>query len=186
MEGGPGRCLPRVATDPPATGPGPGPVVSVSATSPAAAEAFWRVLSDPWSYPAWVCGTRQVRTADPGWPAVGAELHHRFGPPPVPVRDRTTVLALDPGRWLAMRARARPWAVVRAEICLTRTPGGTVVAITERLEQGPGLLLPRLARAVQRWRNRRSLEALCALAEQRPPRRGRALRTGGPAHRGRR
>lgn len=138
--------------------------VEVSARTSATASAVWDLLADPLSFAAWVSGTRRIRSADVDWPAVGTSLWHQWGPWPLRLRDRTDVLECRPLRRLALRAWVRPLAVVRATIDLAEDAGGTRVVLCERVERGIATALPVVTRAVQRWRNRRSLEALLALA----------------------
>jgi len=142
-------------------------VVRVQSRTAATPQQVWECLADPYSYAQWVSGTAAVTGADRSWPDIGAELRHRFGPWPLRFADHTTVLACDPPRRLLLRAGARPFGVVRAELRLTDDGAGTVVELREQLTDGPGLRWPRIGHAVQWLRNRRSLSLLLALAERR-------------------
>ena len=142
-------------------------VVRVSSHCAAPVEDVWRLLADPTSYARWVSGTAEIRDADSRWPAPGARLHHRFGPWPLRRPDHTTVVASDPPRRIVLAARARPFGIVHAEITVTPDGAGSRVELCERMVGGLGARWPRLGRAVQRPRNRRSLELLIELAEGR-------------------
>jgi uncharacterized protein YndB with AHSA1/START domain len=142
-------------------------VVRVSGRTDASAEDVWACLADPYSYARWVSGTAEVRDADPRWPAVGARLRHRFGPWPVRFPDHSTVLECDPPRRLVLAASARPFGVVRAELTVIPDHPGAWITLSERMIGGLGARWPRLGDLVQRPRNRRSLQLLVSLAEQR-------------------
>src|SRR5689334_17014459 len=74
----------------------------------ASADRVYAVLSDGWTYSDWVVGTAHIRQVDAGWPRPGTEIHHKAGPWPVSIRDRTTVVASEPGRSLLMKVRLWP------------------------------------------------------------------------------
>lgn len=138
--------------------------VRVTATTSLPRERVWDVLADANTWWAWVQGTATVRAATPDWPAPGAELHHTWGPWPLRLRDRTTVVRSEPPAALDLVARVRPLAVARVAITLSPLGRGTRVAIVEDVVAGMARSLPPVARSVQRWRNRRSLYALLRLA----------------------
>jgi hypothetical protein len=144
----------------------PAEPVRVSAVSPAPADAFWRLLADPYSWADWVAGTSAIRSADAHWPAFGARLYHRFGPRPLAVRGHTTVVDVEPGRRIGLLASALPYGLVRIEITLDAAPVGTRIELCEDLIKGLGARMPRVAHTIQRARNRRSLSRLAALAER--------------------
>ena len=147
-----------------ATEPG---AVRVDSTTTARVQDVWRWLADPCSYAEWVSGTAEITGADRAWPTVGARLYHRFGPWPLRVRDHTTVIEAEPPRRLVLAASAWPWGVVRAELTLSHDGSRTRVQLSERMDAGLGAHLRLPARAVQRSRNRRSLQRLVELAEGR-------------------
>jgi uncharacterized protein YndB with AHSA1/START domain len=126
----------------------------------------WHCLADPHSYARWVSGTAEVRAADPRWPAGGTRLHHRFGPWPLRFRDHSTVLACEPPQRLVLAASARPFGVVHVEVLVRAEGSGARITLSERMIGGLGARWPRLGRAVQVPRNRRSLRLLVGLAEQ--------------------
>lgn len=139
--------------------------VEVTAVSELSAHTLWQTLADPFSFNEWVAGTKHIRAADRAWPHVGAALHHRWGLWPVRVRDRTVVTRCDRASRLDLDARARPIAVVEVSIRLSDTADGTLVTLRETIVGGIAAHAPRIARAIQRWRNRRSLDGLVRLTD---------------------
>ena len=131
-------------------------------------ERVFGVLADPFLYPQWVVGCKEVRRVDGDWPEPGATFHHSVGLGPISVRDSTSVVESEPAQRLVLRARARPTGVARVELELAAVDGGTRVAISERPIAGPPALLHNPA---QDWfidrRNRNSLCRLKRLAEER-------------------
>jgi hypothetical protein len=83
-------------------------------------EQIFAVLADGWSYASWVVGAAHMRDVDPSWPAVGSRLHHRVGPWPVNIDDRTVVRAVVPDRMLELDARV--WPLGAALVRLTLEP----------------------------------------------------------------
>ena len=135
----------------------------------ASVPAVWDVLSDGWLYPLWVVGAARIRDVDPGWPQVGARLHHSFGTWPVLVDDETEVLASEPGRMLRLRARGWPIGEAQVDIVL-EAHGDTAatVSIAETAVRGPGRLVPQVVESpLMRWRNTESLRRLALLVEGR-------------------
>jgi hypothetical protein len=141
--------------------------VEVRAQVPLAPDEIWQVLADPWTWARWVTGTRRIRDADAGWPQPGSQLHHRFGPRLLQVRDHTTVLVAEAPFRLVVDAGAWPWGRVRAELRLTPNRGTTLVALREDATSGLVAALPRIAHPVQVYRNRRSLARMLDLARSR-------------------
>ena len=80
----------------------------------------------------------------------------------------TSVIEAEPGRRLLLRARAWPAGEAEVELRLEGTGGGTAVTMVEDAVSGPGVLVPRPARATMlRWRNDEALRRLALLAENR-------------------
>lgn len=132
-------------------------------------ETVWEVLSDGWLYPLWVVGASRMRDVDETWPQVGSRLHHSVGTWPVLIDDDTEVKEVDPGRSLVLHARAWPagTAEVRIEI-ESDGAGGTELTMWEDAVEGPGVLMPRPARALGlQWRNNEALRRLALLCEGR-------------------
>ena len=140
--------------------------VCVSRRSAAPPERVWQVLADPYSYDRWVLGTATIRDTDDSWPQPGARLYHSFGPWLLRLPDHTEVLAAEPPHRLALEARARPWARVRAELLLAAEGTGTRIDFRERAVGGWAAHLDALSARLQRWRMARSLVRLADLAER--------------------
>jgi uncharacterized protein YndB with AHSA1/START domain len=66
------------------------------------------VLSDPASYGAWVVGSKEIRDADPDFPARRSRFHHTVGFGPISVSDHTVVEEVERPRRIKLRAKARP------------------------------------------------------------------------------
>lgn len=141
--------------------------VRVDQTTTASIPEVWGRLADARGYVEWVSGTSEIRGADDSWPRAGARLYHRFGVWPLRVRDHTTVLESEPPRRLVLAASARPWGVVRAELTLSRDGSHTCVELCEEMVAGLGARLRLPGYALQRMRNRHSLQRLVELAEHR-------------------
>ncbi len=128
----------------------------------------WAVLADGWLYALWVVGAARMREVDDTWPAVGARLHHSVGTWPMLVDDTTSVLEVEPGRRLKLRARAWPAGEGEVELRLDATSGGTTVTMVEDAVSGPGALVPKPLRdPMLRWRNVEALQRLALLVENR-------------------
>ena len=107
-----------------------------------------------------------MRDVDPAWPSVGAKIHHSFGVWPALINDTTSILEWDPPRHVKLKARG--WPVGSAQVVLDVAPrgGGCDVTIAEDAVEGPGLLMPKPARAVTiKVRNAETLQRLAYLAE---------------------
>lgn len=146
-------------------------MATTTRTIKATPEQVWDVLADGWLYPLWVVGASRMREVDTTWPEVGAELHHSVGAWPLLVDDTTEVTDAIPGRFLRLRARARPTGVADVQITLEPSDGHTRVVIEEDAISGPARLLPRVVRdPTLMWRNVESLRRLAYLAERRSAR----------------
>ncbi|MEE3920737.1 hypothetical protein V2I01_28445 [Micromonospora sp. BRA006-A] len=66
------------------------------------------MLADGWTYSDWVVGTAHVRDVDDTWPRVGSRLHHRAGPWPFSLQDKSTVLECRAPHRLVLRAGLWP------------------------------------------------------------------------------
>jgi uncharacterized protein YndB with AHSA1/START domain len=128
----------------------------------------WAVLADGWLYALWVVGAARMREVDDSWPAVGARLHHSVGTWPMLVDDTTSVLEVEPGRRLKLRARAWPAGEAEVELRLDATSGGTAVTMVEDAVSGPGALVPKPLRdPMLKLRNVEALQRLALLVENR-------------------
>jgi hypothetical protein len=104
----------------------------------ASPDRVFGVLADGWSYSDWVVGTVHIRDVDPNWPAVGSRLHHKAGPWPLSLHDKSTVLACEPGRSLSLTAGL--WPLGEATVHIRLEPAGpraTTVTISEEFSAGP-------------------------------------------------
>lgn len=144
-------------------------MATVTRTVQAPPDRVFAVLSDGWTYSDWVVGTVHIRDVDESWPAVGARLHHKAGPWPLSLHDKSTVLACEPGR--SLRLKAGLWPLGAAEVLISLTPvnGGnaTRVTIAEDFTDGP-LLWARnkVNDLVLHRRNVESLRRLADVAER--------------------
>ena len=127
--------------------------------------AVWSVLADPPAYGYWVVGSKYVRDADAGFPAVGTKLHHTIGVGPLTLDDHTEVLEAEPPRRLKLRAKGRPLGTAAVELELEPRDGGTHVTITEDPDQiWMPLKYNPILQLATRVRNARSLMRLEELA----------------------
>jgi Polyketide cyclase / dehydrase and lipid transport len=94
-------------------------------------ETVWAVLARPGSYGYWVVGSKQIRDADPDWPAPGSKFHHTIGLGPFKVRDHTESLDARRPAELRLRAKGRPLGTAVVSLSLIPRSGGTVVRMTE-------------------------------------------------------
>ena len=129
-------------------------------------ESVWIVLADGWLYSSWVVGAARVRSVDPAWPAVGAELQHSQGAWPLLLDDVTRVKASVTGQELVLHGKARPLGEVAIRLVLEPRPVGCLIVIEEDAIGGPMKSLPApLRAALIRPRNVESLRRLAYLAE---------------------
>lgn len=134
----------------------------------ASPEQVWEVLSDGWLFPLWVVGATSMRDVDAEWPEEGARLHHSVGAWPAVVSDTTSVVRVEPYRFLELEARARPAGSARVRLRLRPVPDGTEITMEEDASHGPMRLIPRPARwALVVPRNRECLLRLARLVEGR-------------------
>jgi uncharacterized protein YndB with AHSA1/START domain len=129
-------------------------------------ERVFEVLSDPDSYGHWVVGSKYIRDADASWPAVGTRFHHTVGIGPIEIKDNTEVEAVEPGRYLQLKARARPAGRARVKLTLREHPEGTMV----EMDEGPAdartaVFFNPLGKFLTKRRNDESLARLAELAE---------------------
>jgi uncharacterized protein YndB with AHSA1/START domain len=147
----------------------------VESTVAAPREDVFAVLADGWTYSDWVVGTAHIRAVDADWPKPGAVLHHKAGPWPVSVRDRTVSVRCEPPSLLVMSPHLWPLGEATVTITLEEVePGRTLVGIHEDFERGPlRWLRTRVNDLALHYRNRESLRRLGDLARRRAdPREG--------------
>jgi uncharacterized protein YndB with AHSA1/START domain len=133
-------------------------------------ERVFAVLADWRSYGDWVVGSRYIRGADPGFPAVGTRFHHQVGVGPLHLNDHTEVLEVDQPGKLVLRAKARPFlGTAIVDLRMAAENGGTKVVMRE--DPGDALtafVFQPITHLLVRGRNAESLERLKGLAEGRP------------------
>jgi uncharacterized protein YndB with AHSA1/START domain len=143
-------------------------MTTISRVIAAPPEHVWAVLADGWLYPLWVVGATHMREVDDDWPAVGTRLHHSVGAWPVMIKDKTEVIAVEPGRRLVLHASLAPIGAARVEIDLAEHPEGTAVTMTEYAISGPARLTPSaIQQALLKFRNREALARLDNVARNR-------------------
>lgn len=133
---------------------------------PVPPEAVWDALADPAGYGYWVVGSKEIRDADPAWPAPGSRFHHTVGIGPFEVSDHTEALEAERPGLLKLRAKARPLGTARVTLTMTARDGGTLVQMTENPD-GPTSLLAinPLTQLLTFGRNAESLMRLEELAQ---------------------
>jgi uncharacterized protein YndB with AHSA1/START domain len=135
---------------------------------PVPPQAVWDALADPGGFGYWVVGSKEIRDADPAWPAPGARFHHTVGLGPLTVRDHTVSLEADPPHRLQMRAKVRPFGTAHVTLTMTPHDGGTRVRITENPDGVTSLLAVNpLVHLLTHGRNAESLMRLEELALRR-------------------
>lgn len=134
----------------------------------ASVEDVFAILTDGWSYAAWVVGASRIRDVDPPWPEPGGRIHHSVGAWPVLVDDTTSSLEYEPLQRLRLRIRAWPAGHGEVEFRATETPEGCRLVMTETAVSGPVSLLPSfVADPLLHTRNAEVLRRLKLLAEHR-------------------
>jgi uncharacterized protein YndB with AHSA1/START domain len=143
-------------------------------------EQVWEVLADGHDYAEWVVGTREIRSVDPDFPAVGTSIDYTVGVGPVHLRGRTTVRHLDPGRQLGLEADAGALGTARIVIDVLDWGEDTVVVLDEHPLRGPGYRWHNaLSDAFLLVRGRPMVHRLARLVESRPAGGGPPAREGG-------
>lgn len=132
-------------------------------------ERVYEVLADGWTYSDWVVGTAHIRAVDDAWPAPGAVIHHKAGPWPLSLQDRTESIATDPPNSLVLSPHLWPLGQATVRISLTEVaPGRTVVRMAEDFDHGPlRWLRSKLSDLLLHHRNRESLRRLADVSTRR-------------------
>ena len=134
----------------------------------ASVEDVFAILTDGWSYAAWVVGASRIRDVDPPWPEPGGRIHHSVGAWPLLLDDTTTSLEYEPLRRLRLQVRAWPAGHGEVEFRAQEESGGCRLVMTEKPVSGPVALLPSaVADAMLHPRNAEALRRLKLLAEKR-------------------
>jgi uncharacterized protein YndB with AHSA1/START domain len=128
------------------------------------------VLSNPDSYGEWVVGSKQVRDADPDFPAPGSRFHHTVGFGPITVSDHTVVEELERPQRIKLRAKVRPLGTAHVTLELKRKGRGKteVTMIEDPADPLSALVFFHpLTHLLVRGRNDESLRRLGELAAAR-------------------
>jgi hypothetical protein len=133
------------------------------------ADQIYAVLADGWTYSDWVVGTAHIRDVDGDWPAPGTEIHHKAGPWPFSVKDRSTSLECQPGRSLVLKVHL--WPMGAGVVRFVLDPLGstsTRVTVYEQFTEGPLVAMRnKVNDLLLHYRNRESLRRLEDLATRR-------------------
>ncbi|WP_460663532.1 SRPBCC family protein [Kribbella swartbergensis] len=125
------------------------------------------ILTDGWTYAAWVVGASRVRDVDEGFPQPGTSLHHSVGVWPLVLDDTTTVQQYEPLRFLQLRVRAWPTGEGQVEFVATDRDGHCHLVMREEPVKGPAATIPHaLIDPILRARNHETLRRLALLAER--------------------
>ena len=93
---------------------------------PVPPQAVWDALADPASYGYWVVGSKEIRDAEPGFPAPGTKFHHTIGFGPLTLQDHTEVIEAVEPQYLWLRAKGRPLGTAKVILRMTPVDGGTL------------------------------------------------------------
>ncbi|MFG1912514.1 SRPBCC family protein [Kribbella sp. NPDC048928] len=133
----------------------------------ASVEEVFAILTDGWSYAAWVVGASRIRDVDPPWPEPGGRIHHSVGAWPILIDDTTSSLEYEPLKRLRLRIRVWPVGHGEVEFRATPTADGCSLVMTETAVSGPVSLLPSaIADPLLHLRNNEALQRLKLLAEK--------------------
>jgi uncharacterized protein YndB with AHSA1/START domain len=127
--------------------------------------SVYETLLDPYCYPKWVVGTKQIRGVDDGWPARGTSFHHKVR---LAGRDRSEMLDKEENLRVVLKVFARPLLVAVVTLDLRAEGSGTEVSITE--EPSPETFMRRVKLLIDplvHLRNAIGLRSLKKLVEQR-------------------
>jgi hypothetical protein len=125
------------------------------------------ILTNGWTYAAWVVGASRVRDVEEGWPQPGHSIHHSVGIWPLLLNDTTTVEQYEPLRFLQLRVRAWPTGEGHVEFVATDRDGDCHLLMREQAVKGPLAVLPHtVVDPLLRTRNHETLRRLALLAEK--------------------
>jgi hypothetical protein len=132
-------------------------------------DRVFAVLADGWTSSDWVVGTAHIRDVDPEWPRPGAAIHHKAGPWPVSLKDKSVSEECEPDRLLLLTVGLWPFGAGRVRFVLE--PVGTAatrITMVEQFTQGPLVgLRNKLNDVLLHYRNRESLRRLADIAVNR-------------------
>ncbi|GAA1787619.1 SRPBCC family protein [Planosporangium flavigriseum] len=132
-------------------------------------DRVFAVLADGWTYSDWVVGSAHIRYVERGFPSPGTAIHHKVGPWPLSVRDKTVAVDCEQDRMLLLRVGLWPWGAGRVHLSLTPVGAdSTRVTMVEDFPEGPlRWLHTKLNDFALHWRNKESLRRLADLATRR-------------------
>jgi uncharacterized protein YndB with AHSA1/START domain len=134
------------------------------------AESVFAVLSDPRSFARWVVGSKEIRRADPDWPAVGTAFDHRVGIWAIVLSDHSEVVENTAPHLLKLLVKARPFSKAYVTLRLLPVARGTRVEMEEvAADARSRVFFNPLTDPLVRIRNKESLRRLKALAEGKEP-----------------
>ncbi len=133
-------------------------------------ERVWAILADADNYAHWVVGCRDIRDADPDFPAVSTRFHHTLALGPIDLKDSSEVMESEEPCRLVLHVKGRPLGRGKVELDLVAAQGGTHVTMRE----GPASPIARLtynplADLLLHGRNVEALRRLAELAEGEEP-----------------
>ncbi len=129
-------------------------------------ERVLAVLSDPRSFARWVVGSKEIRRADPDWPAVGTAFDHKVGIWGITLSGHSEVVENEPPELLKLLVKAKPFSKAYVTLRLRPVARGTRVEMDEVAADTRSMLLfNALTDPFIRIRNSESLRRLKALAE---------------------
>ncbi|MCU1371389.1 MAG: polyketide cyclase [Ilumatobacteraceae bacterium] len=118
-------------------------------------------LADPWTYPEWLVGAKDMRSVEPAWPSPGSSFHHRVGlGGPLTVADSSTSCEIEAPTLLVLEVRARPAGRARVTFRLTSVSHSSTKVEFSEVPIGPARLMTPVAAPLALVRNKRSLERL--------------------------
>jgi len=134
---------------------------------PVTPQAVWDALAEPGGYGYWVVGSKEIRDAEPEWPAPGSKFHHTIGFGPFEVSDHTVSLEAERPGLVRLRAKGRPFGTAQVTLEMTDFDSGTLVRMTENPDGLTSLLaFNPLIQLLTIGRNAESLMRLEELAQR--------------------
>jgi hypothetical protein len=135
----------------------------------APADRVFAVLADGWSYSDWVVGTTHIRDVDPAWPQPGSRLHHKAGPWPMSIKDRSESLECEQDRMLLLKVHLWPLGAGEVRFTLDALDEqATRVSMQEHFTDGPLVgVRNKVGDVLLHYRNAEALSRLADIAERR-------------------
>lgn len=134
----------------------------------AAATVLFAVLLDPYTYPRWLVGTKNIPALSTFWPEAGSYFKHTVGFGPFAIPDRTTVRNVETPHHLTLFVRARPIVEAVVQFDVT-TKGSTCTLRMTETPVGVYKVVAPIAVPLSRARYERSLQRLAAYIGTRDP-----------------